>query len=177
MDMMAIPNRVRVVAVMLALALAGGLLTLTLLAKPSQAQPSTPNENRGATSQEMPLAGGIDTIECGGEQIDLTGTLHILTHFFADEEGGYHLNSHYNVQDGEGVGRTTGEMYRFASSGANVENYIPPSEQTNTGSVDMNVVIGKGQVADSSSFIRIHYIITTEGEVKVETVEFHSGCK
>jgi hypothetical protein len=124
--MMAIPNRVRVVAVMLALALAGGLLTLTLLAKPSQAQPSTPNENRGATSQEMPLAGGIDTIECGGEQIDLTGTLHILTHFFADEEGGYHLNSHYNVQDGEGVGRTTGEMYRFASSGANVENYIPP---------------------------------------------------
>jgi hypothetical protein len=175
--MMVIPNRGRVVAVMVALALIGGLLTLTLLAKPTQAQPSTDNENRGATSQEFPLAGSIDSTECAGEVIDLTGTLHILTHFFADEEGGYHLNSHYNVQNGKGVGQTTGEMYPFASSGAAVENYIPPSGQTTTGSVDMNVVIGKGQVADSSSFIRIHYVITTEGEVKVETVQFHSGCK
>jgi hypothetical protein len=169
--MMVIPNRGRVVAVMLALALAGGLLTLALLAKPSQAQP------RGATSQEMPLAGSIGSQECAGEEIDLTGTLHIVTHFFTDEEGGYHLNSHYNVQNGKGVGRTTGEMYPFASSGAFVENYIPPSGQTTTGSVDMNVLIGKGQVANSSSFIRIHYIITTEGEVKVETVQFHSGCQ
>jgi hypothetical protein len=39
MDMIVIPNRGRVVAVMLALALAGGLLTLALLAKHTQASP------------------------------------------------------------------------------------------------------------------------------------------
>lgn len=37
--MMVIPNRVRVVAVIVALALAGGLLTLVLLTKHTQAQP------------------------------------------------------------------------------------------------------------------------------------------
>jgi hypothetical protein len=44
--MMGIPNRVRVVAVLSALALAGGLLTLGLLAKHTQAAPPPPRKGR-----------------------------------------------------------------------------------------------------------------------------------
>jgi hypothetical protein len=53
MDMFVIPNRGRVVAMMVALALAGGLLTLVLLAKPTHVQPPTDKENRGAASQRV----------------------------------------------------------------------------------------------------------------------------
>jgi len=195
--MIVIPNRVRVVAVISALALAGGLLTLALLAKPMQAQPPTDNENRGATSQEFPLTGTIGTPPpedpgCGtfGEAIALEGTLHIVTHFFADEEGGYHLNSHYNAQNVTGVGvdpitsKPTGTEYVYAASGAFVENYIPATGQVNTGSVDLYLIIQKapGTTEDETltkqvTFIRIHYILYDDGTVKVDNMEFHQQCQ
>jgi hypothetical protein len=194
--MMVIPNRVSVAAVITALALAGGLLSLALLANPTQAKPPTDNENRGATSQEFPLTGSIGTPPpedpgCGtfGEVINIEGTLHIVTHFFADEEGGYHLNSHYNAQHVTGVGvdpitsEPTGTEYVYATSGAFVENYIPATGQVNTGSVDLYLIIQKGPgttedetLTKQVTFIRIHYIIDTDGTVKVENVEFHRQC-
>jgi hypothetical protein len=57
--MMVIPNRGKVVALMLALALVGGLLTLVLLAKPSQANPPPTTKTAALTaisSRSTPLS-------------------------------------------------------------------------------------------------------------------------
>jgi hypothetical protein len=174
MDMMVIPNRGRVVAVISALALAGGLLMLTLLAKPSQAQPPTDKEN-GAVSEQFPAEFGIDS-SCAGEVIDVTGTLHTVNHFTVQEDGTYHVNSHFNLQNMKGVGQTTGETYVIASAGNAVENFVQPG-QIVTGTVDINLVIGKGQSPDQvGGFARVFFIIDDEGGLKVENIQFHLEC-
>jgi hypothetical protein len=156
MDMMVIPNRVRVVAVMSALALADGLLTLARLAKPTQAQ------TKGAVTEQFPVEFTLDASACAGELIDIKGTLHTVNHFTDLGDGQYHVNSHFNLAGVKGVGQSTGEKYVIPSSGSVVEN-INTIGTVNTGSVDVNLVIGKGKLNEQVAIARIHYIITAEG--------------
>ena len=168
--MMVIPNRARVVAVISTLALAGGLLTLALLAKPAQAQ------GQGAVVEQFPIDFAIDMSACGGgEVINVTGTLHTVNHFTVQEDGTYHVNSHFNFAGVKGVGLTTGDNYVVPASGNTVENFVQPG-QIVTGTVDINLIIGKGQLPNQVALARVHYVISPEGEIKVETVNFHFEC-
>ena len=90
--MMDIPNRGRVVAALSALALALGLLTMVVLAKPSQAQ------GKGAVSETIPVEFTLDASACAGESILLTGNLHTVNHFRDLGDGSYHVNSHFNFE-------------------------------------------------------------------------------
>jgi hypothetical protein len=108
--------------------------------------------------------------------IDVVGTLHTVNHFVPAEGGGYHVNSHFNLVNVKGVGQTTGANYVIPASGAAVENYIPTSDAIVTGTVDINMVIGKEQLPNQVALARVHYIID-DGTVKVETVRFHFQCQ
>ena len=163
-------NPVRVIALISALALAGGLLTLALLAKPAQAQ------EHGATSEQFPVEFLVDTSFCGGELIHVTGTLHTVNHFTLQEDGTYHGNSQYNLAGVKGVGLTSGDTYVILSTGAVVENFVQ-SGQTVTGTVDINLVIGKGETPNQVALARVHYVISPEGEIKVESISFHFKCQ
>jgi hypothetical protein len=169
MDMLVMPNRVRVLAVMLALALVGGLLTLALLAKPTLAQ------GKGAVVEDFPLGVTFDST-CTGESIDIEGTLHTVNIFKARKDGGYHIISHYNLMNMRAVGETTGEEYVVPSSGTAVENFVADG-QTVTGTVDINLTISKGSMPNQIGFARVHYILTSEGEVKAETIQFFFECQ
>jgi len=169
MDMMVIPNRGRVLAVISALALAVGLLTLALLTKPSQAQ------SQGATAEQFPIDFAVDACG-GGEVINVTGTLHTVNHLTVQEDGTYHVNSHFNFAGVKGVGLTSGDTYVIPASGGAVENFVQPG-QIVTGTVDINLVIGKGQQPNQVALARVHYVIGPEGETKVETVQFHFKCQ
>ena len=190
--MMVIPNRGRVVAVLSALALAGGLLTLALLAKPTQAQPPTANENSGV-SEQVPISGGLDASECTGEVINIEGTLHIVNHFVGevDPEGNpvspYHNNYHFNLMNVKAVGldpvtlEPTGTEYRVPAAGTSVEISIPASGQVNTGDVTIQGVIrqGSGSASGAEELFTalLHYILYDDGTVKVETAQFQFECK
>jgi hypothetical protein len=167
---MVIPNRGRVVALITALALAGGLLTLALLAKPTHAQ------DQGAVSEHFPVDFTLDASECAGELIQVTGTLHIVNHFRAQEDGTYHINSSFNLAGVKGVGLTTGEVYVVPASGAAVENRVQSGDIV-TGTVDINLVVGKGKIPNQVAFARVFFILTPEGDVKVENVQFHFHCQ
>jgi hypothetical protein len=173
MDMTVIRNRVRVLAVILALALAGGLLTLALLAKPSQAQ------DQGATSEKFPITGGIiDASACTGELIELTGTMHIVNHSMDLGDGQYYITSHFNLAGVKAVGQTTGDEYVVPAASTTVENSVA-SGQTIVGTAQINLVIGKGQSPDQVATSQVHYILeVVDGEptVKVETVHFSFEC-
>jgi len=179
--MIVIPNRGRILAVMLALALAGGLLTLTLLAKPAQAQPPTDNENSGATSQWVQFSGGIDGSECTGEVINIEGTMHIVSESTATEGDGHHIIFHFNLQHVTGVGldpvtfEPTGTEYAVPAASTTVDNLVHTGDQV-TGDVVFQLLIGRGQLPDQTFFATTHYIITSEGEVKVEVGQFHLEC-
>jgi hypothetical protein len=175
--MMVIPNRVRVVAVISALALAIGVLTLALLANPTQAQPPTDKENRGATSERTPISGTFEA--CSGEVISFEGTQHWVTHYWADEEGQYHLNSHYGLNV-SGVGLTSGDKYVITTDGAFVENYIPASGQVNTGDVGIRLVIRNGSDASEDDLLGtsvVHYIVYDDGTVKMEMGQAQFKCQ
>jgi hypothetical protein len=76
----------------------------------------------------------------------------------------------------KGVGLTSGEMYVISASGAVVENFVQ-SGQTVTGTVDLNIFIGKGKTPNQEALARVHYVISPEGEIKVETISFHFECQ
>jgi hypothetical protein len=177
--MMVIPNRGRVVAVMLALALAGGLLTLVLLAKPSQAQPPADNEH-AAVSEEFQQEFTIDGTGCSGELINFEGTMHVVENSFP-VDGGYHFTVHFNFTNMKGVGidpvtlEPTGTEYVFTRSSTTVENFVPAGDIVSS-NVDSFLATGKGQVRNEVGFVGIHYILTAEGELKVETIQFHLEC-
>ena len=174
--MMIIPNRGRVVAVISALALAGGLLTLALLAKATQAQPPTDNENqKGAVVEEFPIAFTLDTTQCvGGELIDITGTVHAVTHF-VPVKGGFHTTSHINFVNGRGVGQTTGDEYITSARIQSVVNFLPTGD-TVSGDVGIDIVIGKGSSPDRVVFGTLHYILTEDGVVKAEVGQSFVKC-
>jgi hypothetical protein len=89
--MVVIPTRARVVVVVSALALAAGLLTLALLANPTQAKSGT-NDERVPFSQDY-FNG------CIGEPFHIDGTMHIVEHFQIDENGVYsHIQYHADSQ-------------------------------------------------------------------------------
>ena len=178
--MMVIPNRVSVTAVMLALALAGGLLTLLLLAKHTQAQPPTAND-KGAVSQRFPYAATIDTSQCvGGEVIDITGTLHIVNQF-VPVQGGYHVTSTFNLVNAKGVGldpetlEPTGTEYVISARTQAVENFLPTGDRV-IGDVTIETDIGKGSSPDRVYFAMVRYILTEDGVVKAEIQNSFVQC-
>jgi hypothetical protein len=177
-DMMVIPNRVRVLAVMVALALVGGLLTLALLAKPSQAQPPTDTENRGAETHRFEIDTNLAATDCIGEDIRVTGTVHQVGQFF-ETDGGYHFTLRGSLSNGRAVGLTSGEEYIVTSTGGFTENFLPTGD-TVFSSVDMQHVVGKGRADNLVFHSRVHYIIeVVDGEptVKMENIEFFTKCQ
>ena len=169
---MVIPNRGRVLAVIWALALAVGLLTLALLAKPAQAQ------SQGATSERLPIGFTLDASTCTGELIELTGTMHIVNHFRLQEDGSYHIISQMNLAGVKAVGQTTGDEYVVPAKSTAVEHSVS-SGQTIFGDARMDLVIGKGQSPDQVATSQVHYIVeVVDGEptVKVETLRFSWEC-
>ena len=152
------------------MALAGGLLTLALLAKPAQAQQST-----GAISEQFPVEYPVAASACTGEAIAIEGTLHTVNHFTDLGDGAYHVNSHFNFVGVKGTGLTTGTKYVIPAAGSSVENVVP-SGQTIGGSTDISMVIGQGKIPNQNSFARLHYIINDDGTLKVESVHFHFEC-
>jgi hypothetical protein len=175
MDMMVIPNRARVVAVLPALALAGGLLTLALLAKPTQAQP-TQAQGQGATVQDFPVSGGIDSTNCTGEVILIEGTMHTVSILKAREDGGYRFTDHFNFSNVTGVGETTGEEYVINIKSTVVEKFVPDGEFA-TGTVFTSGVVSKGSMPNEQLLSRVHFIQNDDGTIKMENIQFRFECQ
>ena len=113
--MLIIPARMRVLVVMVsALALAAGLLTLALLAKPAQAQAQPEH-----VAEHTPFTFEQDN-PCTGEVILVEGRAHVVGHYTEDASGGQHfvLESH---SQGRGVS-TSGAKYTLSSGSPQTHN-------------------------------------------------------
>lgn len=105
--------------------------------------------------------------------IDITGTLHTVTHF-VPVQGGYHTNSTFRFK-GRGVGQTTGDEYVISAVAQNVENFLPTGD-TVTSDVTLETDIGKGSSPNRVLFSRVHYILTEDGVIKAEVIQFFVKC-
>jgi hypothetical protein len=169
MGMMVIPNRGRLVAVMLALALAGGLLTLALLAKPTQAQ--------GAETQRLAVDFNLDAVDCAGDLIHLTGKLNSVFHVHEDAAGGFHINTHFNFADVQGVG-VSGLKYRVPTT-VNSTTFSTSGEgpQVVATEVGISRVIGQGQAPDEQATAVVHFTVHEDGTVTGEVAQFRFECR
>jgi hypothetical protein len=88
----------------LALAVVG--TTLALAAGMALAQATTDTFN-----EKVPLDQVVDN-PCTGEQIRVTGALHILFHVTEDANGGLHVQTHFQPRGVSGTGLESGTRYR-----------------------------------------------------------------
>ena len=163
----------RIVVVVALAAVLVGLVGASLAAAPSPRQSPTKNEN-GAFVENDPLHTFVES-ECVGEVVEITGTLHLVGQSHP-VQGGHHIIFHLNFANMKGVGLTTGDEYVVIGNSQQVENFVP-SGQTVAGTVIINLVIGKGQTPNRDAVLQQHYIITPEGEVKMQTDQFHLKCQ
>jgi hypothetical protein len=167
--MVIIPNRVRVVMVVSALALAAGLLTLALLANPTQAKSGT-NDERVPFSQDY-------FNSCIGEPLHIDGTVHIVEHFQIDENGFFsHIQYHADTQ-GRGESLTTGAQYVFQSK-HNQHTYFSDSADNFWFWQELTFIRQGSTMPGDDSTIRVLFHITNNanGETTALIVKIEETC-
>ena len=172
--MAVMPNRVRVVVVVSALAFAAGLLTLALLAKPTEAQGQTET-----TSDRTPFAFSTWN-PYTGEDILGEGFIQGVFHFTEDAAGGTHFMFHGNFH-GQGVG-DSGAKYVLANPGNDPIKFSGFSESattfTGTGTL---VIIRKGEATPGDDYhmkYLVHFTFNANGEVTSVVIHDEEGeCK
>jgi hypothetical protein len=164
----------RTVVVVVALAAVLAVLVGASLAAAATSPQQPPTQNgKGATSENFP----VDFLlapDCFGEEIEVTGTMHVVNHF-VPVKGGFHATSHFNLMNAKGVGLTTGDQYVIPQGENTVENFLP-NGGTVVGDVIINMVVSKGPSPNQNGLLRSHYILNEDGTVKVDVTQVHLKC-
>jgi hypothetical protein len=171
MDTMIIPNRVRVVAVISALALAGGLLTLALLAKPTQAQAETITDNYRSTFT-------YTFSNCNGELVKIQATTHAVAHSTIDENGVLHTQFHV-INQGQGASKG-GAQYVFQDTLNFNENNLTGVGDGYNGTITYtSKLIRQGSDTPTDDLYAkyfIHITVNDQGEVTAVVEKIESVC-
>jgi hypothetical protein len=151
----------------LALAVVG--TTLALAAGMALAQATTDTFN-----EKVPLDQVVDN-PCTGEQIRVTGALHILFHVTEDANGGLHVQTHFQPRGVSGTGLESGTRYR----GVGVTRtgvYIAPGGLRETTLVDRFYFVSKGPSPNMLQKATIHVTFNANGEPTAELVRLETKC-
>ncbi len=111
-----------------------------------------------------------------GEDIQLSGFLHVLISTTVDNNGGVHFSEQFNPQDVSGVGLTTGDKYR--ATGLTRDDF----STTSSGLVQFSFVnrfdmIGQGPGNNFSVHETQHVTILPDGTVTVSFDNLTITCK
>src|SRR5947199_10752120 len=87
---------------------------LTLLAVATMIDP--PLAHAATTSTVMPFPDSTITNPCNGEDVNVSGNVHVTIGATIDGNGGSHLRIHINNQDLSGIGVDTGSRYQIPTT-------------------------------------------------------------
>jgi len=110
-----------------------------------------------------------------GEVAHLTGNLHELTHFTANANGGFQVESHFQPQGISGAGLTSGDKYQ--GTGVTRDHFNVsglPYEQTFVNNFRM---IGQGNGNNFLVHENLHVTVNSNGEMTVFVDNFRVECK
>ena len=141
--------------------LAGAMLVLTSASMAGAAAEST--QVPFASQAFVACANGGD-----GELIDLSGTLHIVTHTTEDANGGLHTYFHFQPQGATAVGQVTGDIYRavgVTQQSMNIHSSGFPVTQTFVNNFRM---IGPGPGNNLQFHQTMHVTIDANGTTTVD---------
>ena len=130
-------------------------------------------------NEKVPLDQVVDN-PCTGEQIRVTGALHILFHVTEDANGGLHVQHHAQPQGGGllGTGEESGTQYRVVGVTRD-ETYVPPGapgEFRETTFVNRFHIVSSGPSDNSLLDATIHVTFNANGEPTAELVRLETKC-
>lgn len=111
---------------------------------------------------------------CNGEQVNVSGNIHLTTGVSTDESGGLHFRSHINNQGVSGIGVVTGSKYQIPTT-SNTSAYLG-SATTITLTVNSRF-IAQGSTPNFSVRQAFHVTIDGDGVPRVSNSDFQTDCK
>ena len=125
-------------------------------------------ESQAATSTAIPLH-AIRSNECNGEQVELTGVIHLVSQTMPDGS----VLGHFNYQDVTGIGLSSGIQYRASAvDQVRLEAPFPSSIH----SVRHFRLIGQGTGDDVLVDAIFHMTVNANGEIAAEIEELTTRC-
>jgi hypothetical protein len=132
------------------------------------------------TNVQMPVEPFIQDVPCAnggaGEDISLTGTLHVLIHTTEGPGGKFLLKEHFQPQGVSAVGLVTGDIYRATGVTQDVTNNNVQAGET-TSFVNNFRMIGPGK--DNNLLIHevAHATVHPDGTVSVSFDRMSVECR
>jgi hypothetical protein len=145
--------------------------TLALAAGVALAQSSS-----GAETSRGPIEFVLDSTDCAGETIVVTGKLNSVFHVTENPDGSLHVNTHFNFANVRGIGQVTGVEYRVPTVINSTQNLTSAGQLIST-DVSMALTIGQGQVPDQLATAVVHFTVHEDGTVTSEVVHFRFECR
>lgn len=145
--------------------LAAAAMGLVIAGAPVVAMAST-------VQQTSPLAGSVTL--CNGDNVSITGTLHLQLNQVVSSDGATHLSISENLQNVHGVDTTTGAAYHVTGGASATEN-LPVSSATVVTIVERLNFIGTGTAPDFVATLDQHMTINANGVTTV-TYQYSTYC-
>lgn len=117
----------------------------------------------------VPCAMGGD-----GEDVQLSGKLHMLYHTTLDDTGGFHMKLHFNPQGISGVGLTSGDKYQ--GTGVTQENFNGKVGEEYT-YINNFRIIGQGPGNNLLVHENFHITVNADGTVTSYHDNIRTECK
>jgi hypothetical protein len=111
---------------------------------------------------------------CNGEQVNVSGNIHLTTGVSTDGSGGLHFRSHINNQGVSGIGELTGSRYQIPTT-SNVSAYLG-SARTMALTVNGRFV-AQGSTPNFNVRQMFHVAIDSNGVTTVSNSDFRTDCK
>jgi hypothetical protein len=112
---------------------------------------------------------------CTGEQILVTGELHMLFHVTEDANGGLHIQQHFQPQRALGTGLESRTQYRGVGVTQN-QVYIAPEGLRETTFVNRFYFVSKGPSDNMLVTATTHVTFNANGEPTAELVRLDTKC-
>jgi hypothetical protein len=129
------------------------------------------------TNEQIPFA-TVVLVPCAndgaGELVELSGTLHVLSHVTIDAQGGLHVKQHAQPQGISGIGLTTGDSYRGTGVTQSEFNATAAEEQT---FINNFRIIGQGPDNNFLVHSTFHVTVNANGEVTTVVDNFSVECR
>jgi hypothetical protein len=111
---------------------------------------------------------------CNGEQVNVSGNIHLTTGVSTDESGGLHFRSHINNQGVSGIGELTGSRYQIPTT-SNTSAYLG-SARTMALTVNGRFV-AQGSTPNFNVHQTFRITIDANGVTTVSNSDFRADCQ
>ena len=133
-----------------------------------------------AESQKIPFA-QVAFVPCAdggaGENVLIEGTLHILSKFSFDANGGVHVKLHFQPQGATGTGLSTGDVYHATGVTQETLNINASGLPITNTFINSFKIIGEGPNNNLLIQETVHVTINENGELTANVVNLSAECR